>query len=249
MAKKRVSLTLSEELVKKIDDKADRQEENRSRTIEHILGEYFSKNALSTAVIFCGDKEAKCLEEYNDKTVLEHILSHLVENRIEEIYLLAGQNEEEISEVCRDQYAKVELKYISEDEPRGTAAALRQLENEIDETFLAVNGHVLTDVDLEHMYQAHRNSDSAATIALTSVNNPSTYGVARLKGDKILGFEEKPDKGEEPSNLINAGTYILKPEIFQKLNRDEIGQVFENLAHNQELSGYIYGGKWIDLSN
>jgi NDP-sugar pyrophosphorylase family protein len=84
-------------------------------------------------------------------------------------------------------------------------------------------------------------------LALTTVEDPSRYGVARLKGRRILGFEEKPAKGKEPSRLINAGTYIFDPEIFSHLDADSLEEVFEQLASQSSLSGYIYGGKWKDI--
>jgi NDP-sugar pyrophosphorylase family protein len=63
----------------------------------------------------------------------------------------------------------------------------------------------------------------------------------------ILGFEEKPDRGDEPSRLINAGTYIFEPEIFGILEHETIEEAFEQLARQQKLTGYIYGGEWKDF--
>jgi len=121
------------------------------------------------------------------------------------------------------------------------------VEDEIDDTFAVLNGHVLSDVNLEEISGLHREENYVATIALTTVEDPSSYGVARLKGSRILGFEEKPKPGEEPSRLINAGIYILEPEIFEHLKADSLEEVFEELASKNELSGYIYGGYWKDI--
>jgi len=248
MAKKRVSLTLSERLVDRIDGLADSEGMNRSRTMEEILEDYFSTNEISTAVIFCGDPEVKSLDEYEGEAVIKHIIVQLVRQGVKQIYLLTGGNEGKIKSLLGENYSGTSLHYISEDDPKGNAAALRTLSESINEPFAALNGHVITDVDLQDMYNLHKNTDSAATIALTAVQDPSNYGAARLKGDKILGFEEKPEKGKEPSKLINAGTYIFQPSIFEKLDSDSIETVFESLAQQKELSGYIYGGKWQDVS-
>ncbi|MBC5792934.1 MAG: ribbon-helix-helix protein, CopG family [Nanohaloarchaea archaeon] len=242
MAKKRVSLTLEEEMVEKIDAEAEERELNRSQTVEEIAEKYFGERGIDTAVVFCGDPEAKSLELHNGKPVLSHILDHLAEEGINRAILLSGKNKE-IEESFGSEYSGLALEYI-EDEPEGTAAALKKVEGKVDGEFAALNGHVIADVDMDEMLRFHREESSVATIALTSVEDPSSYGVARLKGRKVLGFVEKPEDGEEPSRLINAGTYIFGSEIFSMLEEESIETVFKNLADQKQLSGYIYGGKW-----
>lgn len=99
------------------------------------------------------------------------------------------------------------------------------------------------------MLRVHEEENPAATMALTAVENPSDYGVAELKGRRILGFKEKPEPGSEPSRLINAGTYILDPRIFDRLDHRSLENVFENLAEKGKLSGYIYGGEWREIQD
>ncbi|QKQ98979.1 ribbon-helix-helix protein, CopG family [Candidatus Nanohaloarchaea archaeon] len=246
MGKKRISLTLDEDLVEKIDAEAESLDINRSQTVEKIAEEYFKGKGLNTAVILCGDPENKTLNLYEGKPVLGHILENLSGQGVSRVILLAGQNRDEIREQFGDGYDSMTLEYI-EDQSEGTAAALSKAEKKVNETFVALNGHVVADVDLEDMLRVHREEDSSATMALTTVSSPSNYGVARLKGRKILGFEEKPERGEEPSQLINAGTYILDEDIFQHLNAESLEKAFENLADEGLLSGYIYGGKWKDI--
>ena len=93
----------------------------------------------------------------------------------------------------------------------------------------------------------HKENKAAATIALYSVQDPSAYGVAKLQGNRILEFVEKPKKEQAPSNLINSGLYILEPEIldyipdgFAMLEKD----VFPRLAHEGKLYGYPFSGQW-----
>lgn len=245
MPKKRVSLTLSENLVDEIDDEADREELNRSELVEDILRSYLESMSIESAVVFCGSPEAKSLNEYKGKPILKHVLDNL-NNYVDEVYLLTGQNRMDIKEVFRSSYRDMKLNYYS-DEASGTGSALTKLSDEIEGTFLAVNGHVISDVDIKEMMEVHRDEERIATMALTTVENPSEYGVALLKGNKILGFEEKPQPGEEPSRLINAGTYIFEPEIFNHLDEEDIESVFENLSDKGELTGYIYGGEWKDF--
>lgn len=248
MSKKRVSLTLEESLVERLDDESDREDLNRSQMVEEILSRHFDSQGLDTAVILCGDPELKSLELYNGRSILSNILENLSKQGITRGVLLTGQNKERIRKEFGKSYEGINLEYFEEESVSGTASALSDLEAELNSPFLVVNGHVIADVDLDEMYRFHRSNDSVATMALTTVENPSDYGVARLKGRKIIGFEEKPDPGKEPSRLINAGTYILTPSIFKHLEAEDLEAVFEDLAKKDELSGYIYGGEWKDVS-
>lgn len=246
MSKKRVSLTLDEALVQRVDAEADSNDLNRSQLVEQIINDYFEQQGIETAVILCGDPELRTLELYDGKPVLSHILDNLVEEGINRVVLLVGENTE-IEENFGSEYHGLALEYVSEDEPKGTAAALEKVKDKVDGTFVTLNGHVIADVDLDDMLRSHDDSDSIATMALTAVDEPSNYGVVRLKGRRILGFKEKPREGEEPSRLINAGTYILEPAIFDQLDHKSLEQVFEGFAERSELSGYIYGGRWKEI--
>jgi len=248
MSKKRVSLTLEEELVDRIDVEADMNDVNRSQQVEEILQEYFRSKAIDTAVIFCGGEEARSMHEWDSKPVLAHIMDNLEEEKIKRIILLAGRNREKIESHFGSSYRSISLEYVYEEEPKGTAAALQKIREKVGNTFLVLNSHVLSDVDLEDMLEVHREEESLATMALTTVTDTEEYGVARLKGRSILGFEEKPSPGEEPSRLINAGTYIFEPDIFHQLDADSIEEVFEKLSSQRKLSGYIYGGEWKDFT-
>ena len=248
MSKKRVSLTLEEALVDRVDAEAEAKEVNRSQLVETIIQGYFRQQGIDTAVILCGDPELKTLELYDGKPVLSHILDNLADEGINRVVLVVGENTD-IQENFGSEYHGLALEYISEEEPEGTGAAVRKVKDKVDGTFVTLNGHVIADVDLQDMLRAHEDSDSVATMALTAVEEPSSYGVARLKGRKILGFEEKPDPGKEPSRLINAGTYIFETSIFDLLDQKSLEKVFKQLADNSELSGYIYGGKWEEIED
>lgn len=247
MAKQRISLTLEEDLLEKVDAEADRKDLNRSQMMENIVGEYLSSQGLDTAVVFCGGEEVRSMKRYDGKPVLSHVLDHLSDEGIDRVILLAGRNKDEIEGHFGSEYRGSALEYLKEEHPEGTAAALEKVKDKIGKTFVAVNGHVVTDVDLDDMLKVHRDEGEVATMALTTVENPSEYGVVKLKGRTVLGFERKPEPGAEPSRLINAGTYIFEPDIFSKLNDESLENVFEHLASERQLSGYIYGGEWTDI--
>ena len=114
----------------------------------------------------------------------------------------------------------VRVTYAVEPEPLDTAGAIRFAAGHsgFDETFLVVNGDVLTDLDITKLLAFHRAHAGAATIALHPVNDPSKFGVVPTTPDgKVIAFVEKPPAGEAPTNLINAGTYVFEPEVLQRI--------------------------------
>ena len=102
---------------------------------------------------------------------------------------------------------------VPEAEPLGTGGAMRNCCNHISGTTLVFNGDIVSSLDVEAMLDQHRATDALATLALWEVSDPSRYGVAELDGNTIVGFQEKPETGEERSRLINAGTYLLEPQV------------------------------------
>lgn len=111
-----------------------------------------------------------------------------------------------------------------EEEALGTAGALKNAGQFLgDETFFAFNGDVLTDMDLTAALAWHRSKSSEATIVLTPVEDPSAYGVVPTDPDgRVLGFIEKPPPGEAPTNLINAGVYILEGSVLDRIPEGEV---------------------------
>ena len=90
----------------------------------------------------------------------------------------------------------------------------------MDETFLVVNGDVITDLDVQAVIDFHNNraGKAEATITLTPVDDPSPFGVVPTDDDgRVLDFIEKPAPGTAPTNLINAGTYVLEPSVLGRI--------------------------------
>ncbi len=116
--------------------------------------------------------------------------------------------------------AGVRVTYAVEVEPLDTAGAIRFAAEYagFDETFLVVNGDVLTDLDVTRLLAFHREHGAEATIALHPVHDPSRFGVVPTTPDgKVIAFVEKPLAGEAPTNLINAGTYVFEPEVLERI--------------------------------
>lgn len=113
----------------------------------------------------------------------------------------------------------VQLRYLIEPSPLGTAGAYKYAEEAIGETTLVLNGDILTDIDLKQVIKQHQSLDSTATIVLTEVENPSAYGLVEYDVNKrVIRFLEKPtleEIGKLNIKTINAGIYILEPHVLQ----------------------------------
>ena len=116
--------------------------------------------------------------------------------------------------------AGVRLRYAVEPAPLDTAGAIRFAADAsgIDDTFVVANGDVLTDLDVSSLVAFHRANGAEATLHLIAVPDPSVFGVVALGADgRVERFVEKPAPGTEPSNLVNAGTYVLEPSVLARI--------------------------------
>ena len=156
---------------------------------------------------------------------IEHVLGLLRTHGVSESVLLTSYLAaafEPTIETARGHGSTLQVAH--EREPLGTAGALKNGAELVgDETFLAFNGDILTDVDLGELVRFHRERDAEATIFLTPVADPSAFGVVPADPQgRVLGFIEKPPPGEAPTNLINAGVYVLEPSILDRIPKDEV---------------------------
>ena len=139
---------------------------------------------------------------------------------------------------------------VEEKEPLGTAGAVKNIGDAITGTFAVYNGDVIDSLDFGSLLKFHRKRRAMATVALYEVQDPSAFGVVAMDGDRITRFVEKPQEGEAPSRLINAGRYMFEPEV---LDATEGGrfvsmerEVFPVLAAKGRLFGFPFEGQWSD---
>jgi NDP-sugar pyrophosphorylase family protein len=152
-----------------------------------------------------------------EQTMIERVIGHLAAHGIEDAVLSLGYRPDAfINAYPGGSIAGVRLTYAVEPTKMDTAGAIRfaALHAGIDETFVVVNGDVLTDGDLSTLVDFHRSRGAEGTISLTPVEDPSTFGVVPTDADgRVLAFIEKPPRDEAPTNLINAGTYVFEPSV------------------------------------
>jgi len=150
-------------------------------------------------------------------TMLERVVGRLGDQGVTEVVLSLGFEPDQFRSAFPDGVcAGVSIRYAQEPMPLDTGGGIAFAARAagIDETFLALNGDVLTDLDVSALVTSHRDRGAAATIALTPVEDPSRFGVVDTDDDgRVRSFIEKPAPGTAPSNWINAGTYVLEPSV------------------------------------
>ncbi len=153
--------------------------------------------------------------------MIERVLGHLAAHGIDEAVLSLGYLPDAFTSAYPDGTASgVRLSYAVEPEPLDTAGAVRFAADfaRVDGTFVVVNGDVLTDFDVSALIDFHRARRAEGTIHLTPVPDPSAFGVVPTDADgRVTAFIEKPARDEAPTNLINAGTYVLEPSVLERI--------------------------------
>ncbi len=258
--KERITITIDENMLKLLDDQVDGIAiKNRSHAIELNLAKSLQKKAIAQAVIFAGGKYnitqdrheiPTVMVKIKGKPILEHNILMLKKQGVTDIILALSHQKEMIKEYFGNgDKLGVKINYVEDENPQGTAGALRSAASHITGTFIACNGDEMKTIDIRDMFAFHRKQGTLATLAVTTRSNPKDYGVVVLNGNNVYSFIEKPT-GSIPTNLINAGLYILEPEVismtpqgFGRLEQD----VFPKLAKKEELSGYVFYGAWQDV--
>ena len=260
--KERVTFTIESDILKKLDQSIDgRKIKNRSHAAELMFMRALNSDAIKTALILAGgkgtrmkpitDEMPKPLIPLQGKPIIQHTIELLKKHGIDNIIISLGYMGEKIKEHFGDgsRYG-VKISYIVEKEPLGTAGPLGLAKKLIKGTFVLCNSDELKNIDLYDMYLFHKEQNALATIALTTVSNPSAYGVAKLQGSKIIEFIEKPKIS--PSNLINAGLYILEPGVLDFIQDGHSmmeKDVFPKIAKLDRLYGYTFSGQWFDTGS
>ena len=188
------------------------------------------------------------------RPIVENLVRMLATAGIDEVVLGLGFKPEPFIDAFPDgTCAGVRLHYAVEPEPLDTAGAIRFAAEDagIDDTFVVVNGDVLTDLDVSSLIAFHRSKGAEATIHLTPVDDPSAYGVVAVDAEgRVERFVEKPAPGTAPSNLINAGTYVLEPSVLRRIESGRKVSIEREIFPLMVTDGGLYAmatdDYWID---
>ncbi|HZZ64600.1 MAG TPA: NDP-sugar synthase [Candidatus Baltobacteraceae bacterium] len=185
---------------------------------------------------------------------LARTLERLYDVGIREVILPAGYMPQAITEYFGDgSRLGMNITYVIEDEPLGTAGAIKNVEQHINGPFFVLNGDILTSLDLNAMIAYHREKGGLGVLHLIRVDDPSAFGcVVHDQAGRIAQFVEKPPKGSEPTNEVNAGTYLLEPAVLEmippgrnvSIERETFPKI---LSEGQALYAYTTSDYWIDV--
>jgi mannose-1-phosphate guanylyltransferase len=191
--------------------------------------------------------------------MIERLVNRLARGGVTDVVLALGFKPEPFMAAFPDgRCGDVALTYAVEPEPLDTGGAIRFAADAagINSTFIVANGDVMTDLNVGDLVQAHISTGASATLHLIGVEDPSAFGVVELDDPEssgsgaILQFVEKPARGTEPSNLINAGTYVFEMSVLDLIPPGERLSIerdtFPKLAQAGTLQGVATEDYWID---
>jgi len=187
-----------------------------------------------------------------DRPLLAFTFEHLRRHGVVRATLSCGYLPTQIREHFGDDADGLALEYCAEDEPLGTGGAIGFAARGIIGSFFALNGDSLRGADLGRLVEFHRDRGAKATILLTPVADPTRYGLVRLRPDgRVASFLEKPRPEEIDTDLINAGVYVLEPEVLEHVPPARAvsieREVFPRLVEEESLYGLALPGYWLDI--
>ncbi len=180
--------------------------------------------------------------------VIEMLLKWLRRNEIKEVFITTGHLGHLIRSLCGDgRQWDMHIRYSEEPEPLGTVGSLTLLEDELDDTFLVLNGDLITDIDLRAFVKFHNSHGDMLTVAVTKKEVQVDLGVIESDEGRVVGFKEKPSYDFE----VSMGIYCMDPGILAWIPKG-VSYGFDDLMYNmldkgQSVRVYKHQGRWMDI--
>lgn len=192
----------------------------------------------------------KPLLRISGKPMLEHIINSAKLEGFNHFVLAINYLGNMIEEYFGDgEFLGVRIDYLKEDIPLGTAGALGLFKLSSSDPFVVTNGDVMSDIRYGQLLDFHMRHSATATMAVRTHEWQHPFGVVQTDGVEIIGFEEKPIL----RNYINAGVYVLNPEVLDFLNgkdRCDMPSLFELLkVKERRIVAYPMHEPWLDVGN
>lgn len=191
----------------------------------------------------------KPLVPVGDKPILEIVIRELALNGITDVIMAVGYLAELIIAYFNDgKRFNVSIEYSREEKPLGTVGPLMLVRDRLNDTFLVMNGDVLSNIDYKKLIENHIRSGCIATIGLSKRKINVDFGVVELNEKyRITDYHEKPTI----NHFVSMGIYIFEPAIFDyiELNtRFDLPDLVKKLIKKGEsVNGYIHDGYWLDI--
>jgi mannose-1-phosphate guanylyltransferase len=213
---------------------------------------------IETAVVLAGgealrlrpltDDTPKAMITVAGKPLLQWVLEWLKRNGVGNVVIGVAYKKEKVIDYFRDGAAlDVKIRYSQHTVEGGTSEGFKlAIERHVkDQTFLAMNGDELVDIDLSDLALHHHSNKGIATIAVGHLRSP--YGVVEVDGNDIIGFREKPIL---QSHLVSVGVYVFSRDILGYLpEKGNVEQTaFPTLASMRKLKAYVHNGFWATVN-
>jgi len=198
------------------------------------------------------DRTRKDMLKIVDRPLLAFTFEHLARSGVERAILSCGYLPDQLRAHFGDRHGALSLEYEVEDEPLDSGGGIAFAARGLEGSFFALNGDSLREADLSELVRFHRSTGAKATILLTPVADPSRYGLVRLAADgRVESFLEKPRPEEIDTDLINAGLYVLEPDVLDLVPKGRPvsieREVFPRLAEDGTVYGIALPGYWLDV--
>jgi len=194
----------------------------------------------------------KCLLPVGGKPLLERTMRYLEGHGITEFVLCVAYLKKQIIDAFGDGSSLgFKIQYAEADVPLGTAGQLRTASGLLGETFLVMNGDIVTNINVSKLVAAHEGAGAVATIALKEFDVKIPYGHVIVDGSgKVTAFEEKPTL----SYMANAGVYVMEPDVLKEIPTGKASSletdVFPKLiAKGKVINSYFESAYWADVGS
>jgi mannose-1-phosphate guanylyltransferase len=198
------------------------------------------------------------------RPVIDYVKDAMVAAGLSQIIVTTGYQGEQLIEHVSTW--DISSRVNQEDSPMGTAGSVRLLSDELKETFVVGSGDSVASFDISDLLESHRKSGAKVTMALWRVDDPGEFGIVGLANENqgevdseltegyISRFKEKPTADEAFSNLINAGLYIIEPEVMELIppgeKYDFSKQLFPDvLSRGWPMYAKTVNGIWFDVGH
>lgn len=190
----------------------------------------------------------KPLLRVGNKPILETIIQNYVDQGFYKFYISVNY----CADMIKDYFGNgerwdIDINYLEENEPLGTAGALSLLPEKPTLPFFIMNGDLLTKIDFSKLLDFHNEHQSCATMCVRQFEYQIPYGVVNFEGVDLLGLEEKPIQ----TYFVNAGIYALSPESLDLVSKNkflDMTTLFEKLVEKKSRTNvFPVREYWMDI--
>ena len=192
----------------------------------------------------------KPLIKIGGRPILENILLQLISNGFSNFYFSTNYHAEKFEKYFKDGPDwGVNIKYIREEKPMGTAGSISLLPEKITKPLLVINGDILTKVNYENLLIYHKDNNADATVCVRKEEFEIPYGVVQSKNNFISAIVEKPIK----TFFVNAGIYIINPNLLKKIKKNKFTDMpnflSEQIKNRFKVSMFPVHEYWLDVGS